>query len=285
VLVGLVLTGSAPIPSRRWAFRSSASCSACWCGRGPDAVFPGALCHRTPGAPVHHRRRTVSTAVRVTNLTGRPQRGSIYRGPAGPARDRPGVRGPAPAGTGEPELPHARSLAAVRSRAPGRRGCRSCRRTAASRSVRRSWPTAVGRWCWRAACWPAPIHSAVPGLLPGGLAADGAGVAAAGIRCRRRAAGPHPVTSGRRGPGRRRGESEEFVAMREYRRGDSLRRVHWRSTARLGELVVKEYQDEYFVRHALVLDTFCEASRDTVFEEPWPWRRRLPARCPTGFAA
>jgi len=63
------------------------------------------------------------------------------------------------------------------------------------------------------------------------------------------------------------GETEEFVALREYRRGDSLRRVHWRSAARLGELVVKEFQDEYLVRHALVLDTFCEASQDALFEE------------------
>ena len=63
------------------------------------------------------------------------------------------------------------------------------------------------------------------------------------------------------------GEMEEFVALREYRRGDSLRRVHWRSTARLGELVVKEFQDEYLVRHALLLDTFCEASRDALFEQ------------------
>ena len=63
------------------------------------------------------------------------------------------------------------------------------------------------------------------------------------------------------------GEMEEFVALREYRRGDSLRRVHWRSTARLGELVVKEFQDEYLVRHALLLDTFCEVSRDALFED------------------
>lgn len=63
------------------------------------------------------------------------------------------------------------------------------------------------------------------------------------------------------------GEIEEFVALREYRRGDSLRRVHWRSSARLGELVVKEFQDEYLVRHALLLDTFCEASQDALFEQ------------------
>jgi len=63
------------------------------------------------------------------------------------------------------------------------------------------------------------------------------------------------------------GESEEFVALREYRRGDSLRRVHWRSAARLGKLVVKEFQDEYFMRHALVLDTFCAPPQDGMFEE------------------
>jgi uncharacterized protein (DUF58 family) len=63
------------------------------------------------------------------------------------------------------------------------------------------------------------------------------------------------------------GESEEFVALREYRRGDSLRRVHWRVSARIGRPVVREYQDEFFMRHALVLDTFCDASLDAVFEE------------------
>ncbi len=63
------------------------------------------------------------------------------------------------------------------------------------------------------------------------------------------------------------GESEEFAALREYRRGDSLRRVHWRVTARLGRPVVREHQDEFFVRHALVLDTFGDASMDALFEE------------------
>jgi uncharacterized protein (DUF58 family) len=63
------------------------------------------------------------------------------------------------------------------------------------------------------------------------------------------------------------GESEEFVGVREYRRGDSLRNVHWRVSARLGRPVVREYQDEFFVRHALVLDTFCDASLDGLFED------------------
>ncbi len=52
------------------------------------------------------------------------------------------------------------------------------------------------------------------------------------------------------------GESEEFVSLREYRPGDPLRRIHWRSWAKRDKPVVKEFQEEYFVRYALVLDTF-----------------------------
>src|SRR5438876_529434 len=63
------------------------------------------------------------------------------------------------------------------------------------------------------------------------------------------------------------GDSEEFVSLRDYRPGDPLRRVHWRSAARVGRPVVKEYQDEFFVRHALVLDTFAEHEESDVFEE------------------
>jgi uncharacterized repeat protein (TIGR01451 family) len=62
------------------------------------------------------------------------------------------------------------------------------------------------------------------------------------------------------------GESEEFMALREYRPGDSLRGVHWRSSAKFGRWVVKEHQDEYFVRRALVLDTFCAPARAGDFE-------------------
>jgi uncharacterized protein (DUF58 family) len=63
------------------------------------------------------------------------------------------------------------------------------------------------------------------------------------------------------------GEAEEFVALREYRRGDPLRRVHWRSTARVGRLVIRECHDEHFVRHALALDTCCTPGQDDLFEE------------------
>ncbi len=52
------------------------------------------------------------------------------------------------------------------------------------------------------------------------------------------------------------GESGEFTSLREYRRGDPLKRIHWRSWARHGKPIVMEFQEEFFTRHALVLDTF-----------------------------
>lgn len=63
------------------------------------------------------------------------------------------------------------------------------------------------------------------------------------------------------------GDSEEFIGLREYRPGDPLQRVHWKSTARTGTPVVKEFQDEFFERHALVLDTSTDRGEDEVFEE------------------
>jgi uncharacterized protein (DUF58 family) len=63
------------------------------------------------------------------------------------------------------------------------------------------------------------------------------------------------------------GESEEFVSLRDYRPGDSLRHIHWRSWARTGRPIVKEFQEEFFVRHALVLDTFGGPAQNEVFEE------------------
>ncbi len=63
------------------------------------------------------------------------------------------------------------------------------------------------------------------------------------------------------------GESEEFLSLRDYRPGDPLRRIHWRSWAKTGKPIVKEYQDEFFVRHALILDTFQETGGSEILEE------------------
>jgi uncharacterized protein (DUF58 family) len=51
----------------------------------------------------------------------------------------------------------------------------------------------------------------------------------------------------------RTGAGEEYLGVREYRPGDPPRAVHWRSTARVGRLVVREYQEEMASPVSLVL--------------------------------
>ena len=48
--------------------------------------------------------------------------------------------------------------------------------------------------------------------------------------------------------------SAEDVTVREYRRGDELRRVHWRSSARVGELMVRREEQPWQSRATLFLD-------------------------------
>ena len=62
------------------------------------------------------------------------------------------------------------------------------------------------------------------------------------------------------------GDSEEFVSLRDYRPGDPLRNIHWKSWAKIGKPVVREEQSEYFVRHALILDTFQSQSESEILE-------------------
>lgn len=63
------------------------------------------------------------------------------------------------------------------------------------------------------------------------------------------------------------GDSEEFISLRDYRPGDPLQRVHWKSFARAGRPIVKETLDEFYERHALVLDTATSGGEDAAFEE------------------
>lgn len=46
-----------------------------------------------------------------------------------------------------------------------------------------------------------------------------------------------------------------FHALREYVPGDDLRHVHWRSSARAGELLVRQYHDTRRARATLLVDT------------------------------
>lgn len=51
----------------------------------------------------------------------------------------------------------------------------------------------------------------------------------------------------------------EVAGVREFRDGDSLRHVHWRSTARRGTLVVREFEHEAVEAVAVLIDTRAES--------------------------
>jgi uncharacterized protein (DUF58 family) len=55
--------------------------------------------------------------------------------------------------------------------------------------------------------------------------------------------------------------SAEDVTVREYRRGDDLRRVHWRSSAKVGELMVRREEQPWQSRATLFLDNRVRAHR------------------------
>ena len=50
------------------------------------------------------------------------------------------------------------------------------------------------------------------------------------------------------------GRRGEFFGLREYRDGDDRRDIHWRSTARTGRPLVREYEDESQKRALILLD-------------------------------
>jgi uncharacterized protein (DUF58 family) len=50
------------------------------------------------------------------------------------------------------------------------------------------------------------------------------------------------------------GNTDDLMT-REYRRGDALRRVHWRATARRGDLMVRQEEESSFPTARIILDT------------------------------
>src|SRR3981081_3774152 len=79
---------------------------------------------------------------------------------------------------------------------------------------------------------------------------------------------PRSPSLGTRHPGReleasaaasRAGTGTELFGVREYRPGDPLRRIHWRSSARHGELIVREYEPPGIQS----LGIFCDPSPPT----------------------
>jgi uncharacterized protein (DUF58 family) len=64
---------------------------------------------------------------------------------------------------------------------------------------------------------------------------------------------------------------EDDVATREYRMGDDLRRVHWRSTAHAGELMVRREEQPWQSRATLFLDTRAAAHRGDGIASSFEW--------------
>lgn len=58
----------------------------------------------------------------------------------------------------------------------------------------------------------------------------------------------------------------EFLTLREYEIGDDLRRVHWRSTARTGDLMIRQDEARWRSRAAIVLDVHPDGHDHDSFE-------------------
>jgi len=50
------------------------------------------------------------------------------------------------------------------------------------------------------------------------------------------------------------GDDDEFFGVREYKRGDPLKKIHWMASARKNELIVKEFQRQSFFRATIMFN-------------------------------
>lgn len=64
---------------------------------------------------------------------------------------------------------------------------------------------------------------------------------------------------------------QDDVLVREYRRGDDVRRVHWRSTARVGELMVRREEQSWQPTTRLLLDNRRSAHAGTGASGSFEW--------------
>ena len=213
------------------------------------AVRHGSAARARPARGHLRGHRALARADRAQHLAA-----DHRSGPVGPrATDRhQHVVGPVPRG-GVDRSSAVRRGGGGQRRAPGARSragppTRSCRRRTRC-PPRRAAPTPSDRWAsgsWiRSAWWSATATSArptqltvlprrydLPPIRPSGSDEDGATRPA-----------PQQV-----------GIGEDDIIARSYLPGDALKRLHWKATARRGELMVRQEEQQMNPRAAVVID-------------------------------
>ena len=64
---------------------------------------------------------------------------------------------------------------------------------------------------------------------------------------------------------------QDDALVREYRQGDDVRRIHWRSTARLGELMVRREEQAWDPSASLILDSRVDAHAGRGMQNSLEW--------------
>lgn len=100
--------------------------------------------------------------------------------------------------------------------------------------------------------------------------------------------GPIPeAASGREGDGlaprNKAGAAGDLLGVRPYRRGDSLRRVHWPQSARHGHLIVCELEVQAMPKVQIVVDTHPDAHTGSGSEDSLEWAIRVAASFAEGW--
>ncbi|MGH2785101.1 MAG: DUF58 domain-containing protein [Actinomycetota bacterium] len=132
-------------------------------------------------------------------------------------------------------------------------------------------PTARGRYS------VGPLHARV--VDPFGLAEATATLAAAEDvlvypRIERLGTGGPPADRAGKGPSavyRLAPAGDEFYAVREYESGDDLRKIHWPSVARTGQLMIRQDEARFYPRATVFLDARAVAHRGHGAEASVEW--------------
>lgn len=80
----------------------------------------------------------------------------------------------------------------------------------------------------------------------------------------------------------RAGWGSEVLGVRDYQHGDALRHIHWRSVARRGQLVTKEFSDEAHPALTLVLDRYQPSNLPAIRHKHTPFEWQI--RCAVSIA-